>query len=94
MQRSYAYGTVRESPRTAIYVVRVKDDVIDDVEADAIAARMRDRLLSRGESATDIVVVQGGAKETLRLHGTPYSVNRVRAAMFNAALRWTPLELD
>ena len=61
MQRSYAYGTVRESPRTAIYVVRVKDDVIDDVEADAIAARMREKLLSRGESATDIVVVQGGA---------------------------------
>ena len=94
MQRSYAYGTVRESRRTAIYVVRVKDDVIDDVEADAIAARMREKLLSRGESATDIVVVQGGPKETLRLHGMPYSVNRVRAAMFNAALRWTPLELD
>lgn len=94
MQRSYAYGTVRESRRTAIYVVRVKDDVIDDVEADAIAARMREKLLSRGESATDIVVVQGGPKETLRLHGTSYSVNRVRAAMFNAALSWTPLELD
>jgi len=75
-------------------VVRVKDDVIDDVEADAIAARMREKLLSRGESVTDIVVVQGGPKETLRLHGTPYSVNRVRAAMFNAALIWIPLELE
>ncbi len=93
--RSYAYGTV-EPPRTAIYAVRVKDDAIRRRRADALAARMREKLLSRGESAADIVVVQGDRKETLRLHGTPYSVKRVRAAMFNGAeldadRNWTEL---
>jgi hypothetical protein len=37
------------------------------------------------------VVVQGEGKETLRLFGIPYSVTRVRAAMFNAAVTWTPI---
>jgi hypothetical protein len=38
-------------------------------------------------------VVQGDAKDTLRLFGVPYSVNRVRAAMFSAAIRWAPIDL-
>jgi 2-methylcitrate dehydratase PrpD len=38
-------------------------------------------------------VVQGQGKNTLRLFGTPYSVSRVRAAMFNAAVSRTPLDL-
>jgi hypothetical protein len=63
-------------------------------EIDDFAARMRDRLAHRGEGSADVVVVQGGGKESLRLFGTPYSVNKVRAAMFNAAIRWTPIELD
>ena len=92
--RSYVYGRVKESPRTAIYAIRVKDEAIDAAEADDLAARLRDKLLSRGEFATDIVVVQGGPKETLRLHGLPYSVARVRAVMFNAALSWMPIDLD
>ena len=91
--RSYVYGTVRETRRTAIYVIRVKDDIIDAVEADEIGARMREKMLLRGEVATDIVVVQGGSKESLRLYGTSYSVGRVRAAMFNAAIRWQPIDI-
>jgi hypothetical protein len=55
---------------------------------------MCELLAHRGESSADVVMVQGDAKETLRLFGTPYSVNRVRAAMFSAAIRWTPIELD
>ena len=55
---------------------------------------MRERLAHRGEPSADVVVVQGSGKDTLRLFGTPYSVNRVRAAMFNAAIRWTPIEID
>jgi hypothetical protein len=55
---------------------------------------MRERLAHRGEPSAEVVVVQGGAKETLRLFGTPYSVNLVRAAMFNAAIRWASLEID
>jgi hypothetical protein len=94
MPRSFVYGTVRETPRTAIYVVRIVNDVIDETEAGEIAALMREKLLSRGEAATDVVVVQGGSKETLRLHGEAYSVSRVRAAMFNAAIAWQPIELD
>ena len=32
-------------------------------------------------------------KETLRLFGDFYLTSRVRAAMFNAALSWRPLDL-
>lgn len=94
MARSYVYGRVRESARNAIYVVRLQKGSLDPIEADAIAERMREKLQSRGEIAADVVVVQGQSKETLQLYGTPYSVNRVRAAMFNAALSWQPIELE
>ena len=92
--RSYVYGTVQDTPRTPIYAVRVKDDAIDPIEVEEIAERMRQKLQSRGKFAADVVVVQGKSKETLRLHGTPHSVGRVRAAMFNAAISWRPIELD
>ena len=62
--------------------------------ASFLAERMREKLHMRGEIASDIVVVQGDAKETLRLYGMPHSVARVRAAMFNAAIHWRPIELD
>ena len=88
-----SYGTVRESPRQVIYAVRVYDAILELYEVDDVAARMRE-LAHRGEPSAEIVVVQGDAKETLRLFGSPYSVNRVRNAMFSAAIRWTPIELD
>jgi hypothetical protein len=87
-------GTVRESIRQVIYAVRVHDTVLELHEVDGIAARMRDRLAHRGEGSADVVVVQGRGKNSLRLFGTPYSVNKVRTAMFNAAINWTPIELD
>jgi hypothetical protein len=94
MQPSFVYGVVRETQRTAIYAIRVKGALIDEIEAADIAERTREKLLSRGESVVDVVVVQGEGKETLRLHGAPYSVARVRAAMFNAAITWQPITLD
>ncbi len=94
MSHRLSYGTVRELPRQAIYVVRVHDELLLPHEIDDIAARMRERLHSRGESSADVVVVQGDSRETFRLFGLPYSVGRVRAAMFNAAVNWTPIELD
>ncbi len=94
MPRSFVYGTVRDSKRTAIYVIRVKDEEIDSFEADEIAERMREKIQSRGDLAADVVVVAGDAKETLRLYGIPYSVGRVRTAMFNAAISWQPIELE
>jgi hypothetical protein len=63
-------------------------------EIDQIAARMREKVEARGESAADVVVLQGDRKETLRLFGTPYAVGRVRTAMFNAAITWIPIDLD
>jgi hypothetical protein len=36
----------------------------------------------------------GATLSILRLCGAPYSVGRVRAAMFNAAISWQPIELD
>ncbi len=94
MARSYVYGTVREQPRSTIYAVRVQGEIIDPMEIDQIAERMRDKVEARGEIAAEIVVVQGDRKQTLRLYGTPYAVGRVRAAMFNAAISWTPITLD
>jgi|SRR5215468_8192193 len=89
-----SYGTVRESKRQAIYAVRIHDAILDLREIDEIASRMREKLAHRGEPSAEVVVVQGDTKETLRLFGSPYSVNRVRGAMFSAAIRWTPIDLD
>ena len=55
---------------------------------------MREKLESCGEMAADVVVVQGKTKHTFRLFGNTYSVSRVRAALFNAAVSWTPISLD
>jgi hypothetical protein len=71
------------------------DDVLGLAQVHDTAERMRQHALSRwGDQAADVVVVQGASKETLRLFGEPHSVTRVRAAMFNAAVSWTPIELD
>ena len=87
-------GIVRESPRQVIYAIRVHDVILEFYEIDEIAGRMRERLAHRGEPSADVVMVQGGDKETLRLFGSPYSVNRIRAAMFNAAINWTSIDLS
>ena len=94
MSHHLIHGTVRESQRSVIHVVRVQGEILDLVEIEDIAERMRDRLASRGEVVAEVVIVQGAGKETLRLIGSPYSVSRVRAAMFNAAISWAPLNLD
>jgi hypothetical protein len=39
-------------------------------------------------------VIQGDTKETLRLFGETQAVSLVRAALFNAAVAWSPLQLD
>jgi hypothetical protein len=88
------YGTVRESQRSAIYVVRAQDALLQPPEIDEIAERMRERLQTRGEMTAEVVVVHGAAKETLQLFGEPYSISRVRAALFNAAVNWSPITLD
>src|SRR5262249_50887680 len=94
MSLRLSYGVVRDAPRRVIHVVRVQDEILDMSEIADVAERMRERLASRGETLADVVVIQGDAKETLRLFGEGYSVGRVRAALFNAAVSWAPLELD
>jgi hypothetical protein len=94
MSLRLTYGVVRDAPRRVIHAVRVHDEILDTPEIADLAERMRERLASRGETLADVVVIQGGAKETLRLFGEGYSVGRVRAALFNAAVSWSPLELD
>jgi hypothetical protein len=88
------HGTVRESQRQVIHAVRVHDAILELHEASNLATRMGERLAHRGEHLAEVVVVQGNSKATLRLFGSPYSVNRVRAAMFSAAIRWTPIEIE
>ena len=95
MTQSFVHAVVPAQPRKVIHVIRVVDHVLTLVEVHELAARMREHALSRyGDQAADVVVVQGGSKETLRLFGEPHSVTRVRAAMFNASVSWTPIELD
>ena len=95
MAYELAHGIVIEHPRKAIHVLRVVGETLEPWEIDSIAVRMRRRLLSRaGEQAADVVVVQGDTRETLRIYGDPYSVSRVRTAMFNAGLTWSPIRLD
>src|SRR5215467_10324089 len=89
---SLSYAAVRDSSRPVIYAVRINGASLQPHEIDDVAARMRERLAKRGEVPTDIVVLQGEGK-TLRLYGVSYSVTRVRAAMFNAAISWTPVDL-
>jgi hypothetical protein len=89
------HGAVQDRPRKIIHVVRVVDRFLAPEEIDDLAESMRERALSRyGDQAADVVVVQGDTKETLRLSGEPHCVRRVRAAMFNAELTWSPIELD
>jgi hypothetical protein len=72
-------------------------NVGDDVaqwEIDEIIEAVRERMLSRhDEQSATVVFVQGTRRETLRLFGEPYAVSLVRAAMFNAAISWSPIAL-
>ena len=95
MTRQLAYGTVRDHPRKVIHVVRVLDEILDYPEIDHVAEQMRIHITSRhGEQTPNIVIVQGDSKETLRLFGESHAVTRVRAALFNAAVSWSPLQLE
>jgi len=95
MAYKLSYGAVRDHPRKIIHVVRVLDELLDDDELADAAERMRERALARhGEPDAAVVVVQGAGKEMLRLFGDFYSVNRVRTAMFNAAIDWRNFELE
>lgn len=89
------YATVVERPRKFIHVLRIVDEILDMREIDEIADRLRDYMLRKhGEQSADVVVVQGSTRESLRLFGDTDAVGRVRAALFNAALTWSPLRLD
>jgi len=86
MSYTLTFGTVRESQRRAIYVLRIHDALLEPPEVDELKERMRESLESRGELSAAVVVVQGDTKETLRLFGDSFSVSRVRTAMFNAQI--------
>ena len=95
MTRQLTYGTVREHSRKVIYVLRVLDELLNYPEVDHLAAQMRSHVTSRyGEQTPNVVIVQGDTEETLRLFGDSHAVGVVRAALFNAAIAWSALELD
>lgn len=95
MAHKLIYGTLVQHPRKVIHVVRVVDEIPDAREIDDIANMMRERMLSKhGEQVADVVVVQGTTQENPRLFGDTYSVSQVRAALFRAAVRWSPIMLD
>jgi hypothetical protein len=95
MSYQLLYGAVRDSPHRVIHAVRLVDALLDDAALVELAGEIRDRIFTRtGEQYAAVVLVQGHNKETLRVFGEPYAVTRVRAAMFNAALRWREFALD
>jgi translation initiation factor 1 (eIF-1/SUI1) len=94
MSYQLVYCAVRESQRRAVHAVRVHGDILEPAEIEEIADRIRDRLASRGEVTAEVVVLQGSHQHTLRFFGHPHAVTLVRAAMFNAAVSWSPLDLD
>jgi hypothetical protein len=94
MSHQLVYCTVRESKHRVIYVVRVQDEILEPFELENIAELMRDKLAARGELMAEVVTMQGTSRETLRLSGSPYSVSLVRTALFNAAVSWSPIDLD
>lgn len=95
MTHKLVHASVVDGARKVIHAVRILDEILDYHEIDDIAEKMRARALSKyGEQAATIVVIQGDTKETLRLFGEPYAVTRVRTAMFNAAVSWSPINLD
>jgi hypothetical protein len=89
-----SYSTVRNTERSVIYVVRVDGKSQSLPEINDIATRMHERLHARGEGASDVVVLQEYSKAMPQFFGSPYSVSRVRAAMSNTALDWSPFELE
>ena len=95
MTRKLVQGIVSDRSRHVIHVVRVLDDIVDLAEIHEITDRMCARVLARhGDQTPNVVVVQGYTKETLRLFGESHATGVVRAALFNSAIAWSPLELD
>jgi hypothetical protein len=94
MIRKMLYGTVLDRPRKVIHVVRV-DAILEFPEIDDIAEKMRAHILSRyGEQRPNIVIIHGNTRESLSLFGDPHAVTRVRAALFNVAVTFSPLKLE
>jgi hypothetical protein len=95
MTRKLLQGIVSDRSRHVIHVVRVLEDILDLPEIDEIGDKMRARVFAKhGDQTPNVVVVQGDTKETLRLFGESHAMAVVRAALFNAAIAWSPLELD
>lgn len=95
MNHQLLYGAVRDGPQRVIHAVRLVDALLDDAALAGLAEEIRDRIFTKtGEQFAAVVLVQGHDKETLRVFGEPYAVTRVRAAMFNAALKWREFALD
>jgi hypothetical protein len=89
------HGTVRVGPRQVIHVVRVVDKILEFPEVDDVMEKMRAHVLSKsGEQDPNIVIVHGDCRETLRLVGEAHAVTRVRAALFNVAVTFSPLRLE
>ena len=95
MAHQLLHASLIDGPRKVIHAIRVIGEALELPEINDIAAKMRERMLSRhGEQFADVVVIQGDSRESLRLFGEPYAVSRVRAAMFHAALTWQPIDLS
>jgi len=89
------YGIIRDRSRQGIHVVLVVEKILEFPEVDDLAAKMRAYVLSKcGEQDPNVVIIHGRSRETLRLVGEAHAVTRVRTALFNAAVTFSPLKLE
>jgi hypothetical protein len=94
MAYQLTYAAVRHQSRQVIHVVRNNGEELPPWEIGEVIDRVRERMLARlGEQDPAVVFIQGMTRETLRYIGDAYAVSLVRAALFNAAVRWSPIEL-
>ena len=89
------HAIVIERARKAIHVIRIEGELLDEAEIAELCDSARQHLLAKyGEQDADVVFVQGSTKEDFRMFGPSTSVSRARAALFNAALSWSPIDFD
>jgi hypothetical protein len=94
MKVEFHYCTVPDKPRRPIHVLRVGEAVLEPLEIEALVQRMRDKLASRGEISSVVVLVHGATAKNRHFAGDSHAIGRVRDALFNASVSWAKIDPD
>jgi hypothetical protein len=64
------------------------------LEIEELVQHMRDKLASRGEISSVVVLVHGAMAKDRRFAGDIHAIGRVRDALFNASVSWAKMDPD